>query len=111
MELTDHYLVVASSSMEPVLKPGDKITIEPVKSEEIVPGLVVVYNHNDKKIVHRVVSRKGDFLITAGDNLRKFDKPVHISQVLGKVKGLEVTRPLNKFERFFRAVKRRLLSA
>jgi signal peptidase I len=101
--------VVASSSMEPALKPGDKITIEPVNPDDIVPGMVIVYRKNGRMIVHRVIKKNENNLVTAGDNLRKYDKPVHISQVLGKVKGLSVLKPLSRFERFFRAIKRRLV--
>jgi signal peptidase I len=101
-------LIVASSSMEPVLSPGDKIEIEAVDPSEIERGMVLVYEDCfGKKIVHRVIKRKGSMLITAGDNLRKFDDPVHLSQVIGKVKNLKVKKPLSKLARFIRAIKRR----
>lgn len=106
MGLTDSYLLVASSSMEPVLKPGDKITVEFVDPDDIVQGMVIVFEKDKRKIVHRVIKISGEVLITAGDNVRKFDKPIHISQVIGKVKGLKIIKPLNKLERFLRAVKR-----
>ena len=104
---SDKY-VVASSSMEPVLNPGDKIEIEPVDPKEIKIGQIIVFrNEFDKLIVHRVIEKKGYMLITAGDNLRKYDDPVHVNDVAGKVKNSKLEKPLSKFLRFLRAVKRR----
>lgn len=105
----DTYFTVASSSMSPVLNPGDKITLEPVESSEIIPGLVVVFRSAaGKMIVHRIVKRSGFVIQTAGDSLRKFDKPVHVYDVLGKVKEIPVKKPLSKWGRIIRAVKRRI---
>lgn len=106
----DSYFTVASSSMYPVLKPGDKITVESVDHNDIRVGQVIVFKaESDKMIVHRVVKKKGFIFITAGDSLRKFDNPIHIYDVLGVVKDLDVKTPLSKCFRFFRAVRRRII--
>ena len=108
-DLNNGSYIVASSSMSPVLKPGDRIFIEPAGNAEIEPGLVVVFRSPDgKKIVHRVVKRSGYFVQTAGDGNRRLDDPVHIYDILGKVKGLKITEPFSKLERNLRAVKRRI---
>jgi signal peptidase I len=102
--------IVASSSMHPTLKTGDKITVEPVDPDKIMVGQVVVFkSESGKLIVHRVVKKEGFVLVTAGDSLRRFDHPVHIYDVVGIVKGLEIRKPFSKCFRTIRAVKRRIL--
>jgi len=101
--------VVASSSMVPALNPGDRVEVEPVSIEEIKVGMVIVFrNEFDKLIVHRVVKKSGDTVITAGDSVRRYDSPVNIGDIIGKVKGLEIADPLSMFKRLLRAAKRRL---
>ena len=102
------YFTVASNSMQPTLNSGDKITVDPVDIGDIVSGMGVVYKVDDRMIVHRVVKKEGFILITAGDSLRKYDNPIHVYDVIGKVKGLKTKKVLSKSLRFFRAVKRKL---
>lgn len=101
--------VVASSSMDPVLKPGDKITVEHIDQKNIAVGQVVVFKSTKERlIVHRVVKRSGFIVITAGDSLRKFDHPIHVYDIVGTVKDLEVKKPVSKWSRTVRATKRRI---
>lgn len=96
--------------MHPTLKTGDKITVESVDPDRIQVGQVIVFKSEyGKLIVHRVVKKKGFVLVTAGDSLRRFDSPVHVYDVIGVVKDLEIRKPLSKCSRFFRAVKRRIV--
>jgi len=105
----DSYFTVASSSMHPTLKIGDKITVEPVDAEKIQVGQIVVFkSESGKMIVHRVIKKNGFVLVTAGDSLRKFDHPVHIYDVAGTVKGSGIIKPFSKCFRTIRAVKRRI---
>lgn len=108
MDLKKSYFTVASGSMQPILNSGDKITVEPVEPEDIIPGMVVVFRSDKKKIVHRVVKKKGFILVTAGDSLRRYDNPIHIYDVIGKVRDLKTEKVLSKCSRFFRAAKRRV---
>lgn len=102
-------LVVASSSMHPTLRIGDKITVEPIDHNKIQVGQVIVFKtESGKLIVHRVVKKKGFILVTAGDSLRRFDSPVHVYDVIGSVKDLDMKKPLSKCLRIIRAVKRRI---
>lgn len=108
-DLNSDFYIVASSSMSPVLKPGDSIITEPVRDAEIKPGMVVVFRSPDgRKIVHRVVKRSGYFVQTAGDSNRRLDEPIHFYDILGKVKDLDIIEPLSKPERNLRAVKRHI---
>ena len=110
MDLTESYFSVASTSMIPTFKPGDRISVESVTQEDIVPGMVIVFKTDrDRKIVHRVVEKKGFILVTAGDNLGKYDNPIHIFDVTGKVKDLEIKKPLSRYFRILRAIKRRIV--
>jgi signal peptidase I len=103
------FFVVASSSMHPTLKTGDKITVEPVDPDKIQVGQVIVFkSESGKLIVHRVVKKKGFILVTAGDSLRRYDQPVHIYDVVGTVKGSKIRKPFSKCFRTIRAVKIRV---
>ena len=101
------YFTVVSSSMEPLLKIGDKVTATPVEIDELRAGQVVVYRKNSKYIVHRIVSLNGFVVVTAGDNVRKFDsEPVSVFEIVGVVKNIPVQKAKSRVYRFFRAVKR-----
>ena len=102
------YFTVVSSSMEPALKIGDKVTATPVDIGELRAGLVVVYRRNSKYIVHRIVKIAGFVAVTAGDNVRKFDAPISVFDIVGVVKNIPVEVPKSKIYRFFRAVKRKI---
>jgi signal peptidase I len=107
----DSFFTVASSSMYPALKIGDKITVEPVEHNKIQVGQVVVFkSESGKMIVHRVVKKNGYVLVTAGDSLRRFDSPIHVHDVIGAVKDIEIKPPLSKWLRNLRAIKRRALT-
>lgn len=105
----DSYFTVASSSMTPALKTGDKITVEPVKTDNISVGQVIVFKSiSGKMIVHRIIKKNGFVIITAGDSNRKYDEPVHIFDVIGTVKGTVGKKPHSTFFRICRAVKRKI---
>ncbi|MGI6395444.1 MAG: S26 family signal peptidase [bacterium] len=106
----DQYFTVASNSMQPVLKAGDKITAQPVDSSSLEIGQVIVFKDEfGKFIVHRIVRKNGFLLVTAGDSLRKFDAPIHIYDVVGTVKELEIKKPASKLFRLFRALMRKVI--
>jgi signal peptidase I len=102
------YFTVASSSMFPVLKTGDKITVETVEADDINVGQVIVFKSiSGKMIVHRIVKKNGFVIVTAGDSNRKYDEPVHIFDVIGKVKEAAKEKPHSTLFRICRAVKRK----
>ncbi|GIJ36394.1 signal peptidase I [Micromonospora sediminimaris] len=79
---------VTGSSMWPAIDPGSVVTVEPAAWPQIRPGDVVAYRHQDTVIVHRVIERRDDHLITAGDNKPLFDPPVAAAALLGRVTGV-----------------------
>ena len=102
------YFTVVSSSMEPVLKIGDKVTATPCDPGELRAGQVVVYRRDSRYIVHRIVKIEGFVAVTAGDNVRKFDHPISVFDIVGVVKNIPVENAKSGFFRFFRAVKRKI---
>jgi hypothetical protein len=52
-------------------------------------GDVVVFDRHGRLVVHRVVGRTGDLLITRGDRLRYPDAPVPAAAILGCVAAIE----------------------
>ncbi|MDD2434738.1 MAG: signal peptidase I [Bacilli bacterium] len=83
--------VILTKSMEPSIKPGDLIIIQPININEIKAGDIIQYKTNDYHVVHRVVRVLKDndsiLLVTKGDNNLSIDQlPVKEDQLLGKMK-------------------------
>jgi signal peptidase I len=84
---TEHPVAtVSSSSMWPTLKKGDVILIHGVDSpEDLAVGDIVAFHHDLGVTVHRIIEISGQTLTTQGDANPIEDKPVDISQVVGKL--------------------------
>jgi len=72
MEKKDNaWLSVTGASMYPFLRPGDRLRIESVPLQQLVPGDIVVYENNSKICSHRVIKKHTDgeknCLLTKGD--------------------------------------------
>jgi len=82
-------LPATGTSMVPAIHPRDVITVQPIESNEVTIGDVVVYSRDHALVVHRVVGMFVDKderrLVTRGDRLLKDDEPIDLSDVLGKV--------------------------
>lgn len=69
-------IICNGPSMKPTLLPGDKIETEKVAFEQLCPGNIIVYNSPENirlNIIHRIIKRDSDGLITRGDNNSKTD--------------------------------------
>ncbi len=75
--------VVLSGSMEPVLEINDVIIVRETGSYEV--GDIVVYQSGNTLIVHRVVGRNGETVITQGDANNVADDPIEIGAIKGEV--------------------------
>jgi signal peptidase I len=75
------------SSMNPVLRDGDRLYYLPYKDRETEPGDVVVINPaNGKKVIHRVLSTDSLGIRTGGDNSLRVDPWIlERDQIVGKV--------------------------
>jgi signal peptidase I len=58
--------------MVPTFRMGDVIITRPI-TDNIEPGMIVMYQHGDETISHRVLSVNGDTLVMKGDTLDKPD--------------------------------------
>jgi signal peptidase len=73
---------VRSGSMEPAINIGDVVIVGPVSPGAIHAGDIITYKLDKNLITHRVLSIKGDTLITKGDANEDPDpRPVQFSQV------------------------------
>lgn len=88
---------VTGRSMQPFLKGGEMLTIQPASSAFLKRGDLILYsNRQGEPMLHRImkISKSHDGTITfhtKGDALRAFDEPVEQSAVLGKVCAIEKT--------------------
>ncbi len=84
-------LAILSNSMLPTFKRGDVIIYEKLKETELTniePNTIIVYNKNNKKIIHRIIERKVNnneiWYITKGDNNTTSDlEKIYPQDILG----------------------------
>jgi signal peptidase I len=80
------------SSMLPTLWPGDLVTIESQKFEQVQPGEIVLCLRDGRFFLHRAVKKSctgsDTFLLTRGDSMPKNDPPVRPGELLGRVTGI-----------------------
>jgi len=77
---------ITSGSMWPVLKVGDLVLVQSVKPEELKVGDIVVYQNERGFTIHRITEinqAKGE-VTTKGDANNVSDKPVKVSDVIGR---------------------------
>ena len=78
---------IHSESMKPSLNLGDLVVTGPVKgllSPEIKSGTIITYKQGKDMVTHRVLSIKGNTLITKGDANEDPDPaPVQMSDIVG----------------------------
>lgn len=75
--------VVLSGSMEPALGVDDVILVREADRYEV--GDIVVYQSADTLIVHRVIARDGETIVTQGDANNAADAPIDSSVIKGTV--------------------------
>ena len=75
--------VVLSGSMEPELSVGDLLLLR--EQESYTEGDIIVYQSGAMSVVHRILSLRGETVITKGDANNVADEPFHCDAVKGKV--------------------------
>lgn len=75
--------VVLSGSMEPTLGIHDVIIVRETGSYEV--GDVVVYRSGNTLIVHRIIAKDGETIVTQGDANNVADAPIEIRAIKGEV--------------------------
>ncbi len=80
-------LRIASLSMAPTLRLGDEIAVQPVSSEDIRVGDLILYAHRGQLICHRLVEVSGQPArwLTRGDAAGCAGERISPDRVLGKV--------------------------
>ncbi|MGA1823939.1 MAG: signal peptidase I [bacterium] len=81
-------------SMQPTIREGEIITIEPVAPSAVRKGDIILYRWEHGIIAHRVIDMElnedtGYRFIVRGDAAHTCDDPVYFSQVLGKIVSVE----------------------
>jgi hypothetical protein len=81
----------ASSSMSPILRVGDQLTVAWDDALGVRRGAIVAYLEGHRVVAHRVLGRRGSVLRLKGDANRDADPPVDASRCCGEV--VAVRRP------------------
>jgi len=83
-------------SMYPCIKPGSLLLIEPIQLKKApVPGEIIAIRRENGLVVHRlskIVIKNGiRFYIARGDSNSRFDNPVKITEIAGRIVRAETT--------------------
>jgi len=116
-------LQVSGNSMSPSICDGDYVTVEPITSQKIRAGdIILLASISNTALVHRVAKieeRNGvSVVITRGDAAHCQDVPIPFSHVLGRVSLIEkkdklvnlnnpLNRLLSRLHSFFNRLRRR----
>jgi len=76
-------------SMSPYIRNGDVVEVVPVKGKINLGDVVLYRSYYGNPVVHRVIQRRKESIITKGDSLPSSDQPVLSTQVLGRVVSVE----------------------
>lgn len=78
------------SSMLPLIRSGDLVTIVPFNLDELSIGDIVFFEKEGNFYLHRFLKRNNkNEIITKGDNLPNFDAPVNSENILGKLTSIK----------------------
>ena len=82
------------TSMSPLIKDGDIVTVAALREEQLSLGQVVAALHPETSvlILHRIVRRKRNAYLLKGDNVSQADGQVSRSGILGRVTAVERTK-------------------
>ena len=75
---------ITSGSMWPVLKVNDLILMKGITGADAQVGQIIVYKNSKGFTIHRLMSKKGNVLVTRGDANNVDDAPITQDQVIGR---------------------------
>ena len=78
-------LVARGDSMCPALRSGDRLTLGPVRLEELRPGDIVLWSHRERVVIHRIVDFEGSDVVTRGDAVEADDGRIPRAAILARV--------------------------
>lgn len=77
-------------SMRPLMHDGrDTLVIAPVRDEEMQRGEIVLFRYHERHILHRIIRRKGDQLVLAGDGNYHLKECCSTTDVVGRLVRIE----------------------
>jgi len=76
-------------SMSPFIRNGDIVEVVPVKGKIDIGDVVLYRSSYGNPVVHRVIQRGKESIITKGDSSFSSDQPLLSKQVLGRVAVVE----------------------
>ena len=78
-------LKVEGTSMLPILQPGDVLTLEKTTFPKIKENDVVMVIKNKQPMIHRVIYKAKNYLVTRGDHRMESDGRINPARVYSKV--------------------------
>ena len=76
-------------SMSPFIRNGDVVEVVPSKGKINLGDVVFYCSSYGNLIIHRVIQRGKESIITKGDSVPSSDQPIFSKQVLGRVVAVE----------------------
>ena len=75
--------------MSPFIRNGDVVEVVPVKGKMNLGDIILYHSSYGNPVVHRVIQRNKESIITKGDSVPNSDQPIFSKQVLGRVVAIE----------------------
>lgn len=75
----------SGNSMRPFIRPNEDILIIEKVGDSIVKNDIVLFYHDDKVVLHRVIAVHSDSIDTRGDNSVRAEKGINKSDIFGKL--------------------------
>ncbi len=102
-------LTVTSHSMQPLLRAGDGVVVQPIDPNTLQPGDVIVVQRGGEWITHRLVAVDERGWHTHGDNTCYSDEAASAAQIVGRVIAIERNdRMIDLLQPRWRAIDRRI---
>ena len=76
-------------SMSPFIRNGDVVEVVPAKGKINLGDIILYRSSYGNPVVHRVIQRNKESIITKGDSVPSSDEPILFEQVLGRVVAVE----------------------
>ncbi|MCL5797480.1 MAG: nucleotidyltransferase family protein [Patescibacteria group bacterium] len=78
-------LLADGVSMLPLLQPGDTVFYRKARIHSLKANDIVIAVKNNRIFIHRIIYKKGNYVITKGDNNLEADGKIYSRQIIGKI--------------------------
>ena len=76
-------------SMSPFIRNGDVVEVAPAEGNINLGDIILYRSSNGNPVIHRVIQKRKENIITKGDSVPSSDQPLLSRQVLGRVVCIE----------------------